>query len=527
MRDYLIIYVNGKSYEIGGARAFQTLSNFLRYDIALTGTKVVCAEGDCGSCTVLIGQPDGESITYRPVTSCIQFLYQLDGTHIITIEGLHYDNQLNPIQQAMVRCHGAQCGFCTPGFVVSMCSLFNERRNLDERSLRAGLVGNLCRCTGYESILRAGLEVPRHELHRFDELYPTSQLLPQLTRAAGDPVRVEVQTSTARDLSPSPGTAGEGGGEGSSSPTTNRTFFKPTTIAQAVQFKSLNPTATPVAGATDIGVQVNKSIRDPQIILALTSIPELRTIALDNNTLSIGALATLGEIERRTEELCPEFAKMLWRHGSPLIRNAGTLGGNIANGSPIGDTMPALMVMSAEVELTGATGPRRVNMNDFYVGYRKSVLQPDEIITRVFMPLPKPGDIFRLYKLSKRHDLDISSFTAAFYMRLEDDVISDLRIAYGGVGPMIYRLRKTEAALKGKPFTPAEVDTAAEIALTEISPITDMRGSREYRLQLAANILKKFHAEVTGEHTYDRTTPPSRPTLNISRAGGNGNGKAV
>jgi xanthine dehydrogenase small subunit len=502
MRDTLIIFINGQRHDIGGARAFQTLSNFLRYDLGLIGTKVVCSEGDCGSCTVLIGRAEGESIRYRPVTSCIQFLYQLDGAHIVTIEGLKYDGKLNPIQDSMVKCHGAQCGFCTPGFVVAMCGLFNERKHQDERALRAGLVGNLCRCTGYESILRAGLEVPRHELRTFDDLYPTAELLPDMKRATAESVRVD---------------AGQ------------KTFFKPTTVAEAIQFKSANPAAIPVAGATDVGVQVNKGMRDPNIVLALGSIAELRTISIDNAVLSIGATATLAELERRTEELCPEFAKMLWRHGSPLIRNAGTLAGNIANGSPIGDTMPALFVLNAEVELTGTGGARRVNMNEFYTGYRKSVMTPDEIITRVFMPLPQGSEQFRIYKLSKRHDLDISTFTAAFWMRLEANVIADIRIAYGGVGPIIYRLAKTEQALKGKPFAASEIESAAEIALSEITPISDVRGSREYRLQLAANILKKFHADLIGEQIYDRTTPPSRVGIQLSRApaAGNGNGKAV
>ena len=506
MRDHLIIFINGRRHEIRGPQAFATLSNFLRYDLGLIGTKVVCAEGDCGSCSVLVGRAcaTNDSIGYAPVTSCILFLHQLDGAHVITVEGLKYDGQLNPVQKAMVSCHGAQCGFCTPGFVVAMCWLFNERKHLDERGLRAGLVGNLCRCTGYESILRAGLAVSRGELRTLNELYPPGQLVAQMREAAGEAVLVEAD---------------------------GRRFFKPVTVEEAVQFKAANPDAVPVAGATDVGVQVNKAIRDPKVMLSVGSIRELRHITVENDILVIGATATLTDLERRTEELCPEFAKMLWRHGSPLIRNAGTLAGNIANGSPIGDTMPALFVLNGEVELTGAIGARRVNMNEFYTGYRQTVMRPDELITRVFMPLPASGDVFRIYKISKRHDLDISTFTAAFWMRLEGNVIGDIRIAYGGVGPVIYRLRKTVQALIGKPFTSAEIDAAVETALSEIAPISDVRGAKDYRLALAANILRKFHAETSGEHTYDRTTPASRVTSHASRpapvsASGNGNGKA-
>jgi xanthine dehydrogenase small subunit len=504
MRDQVVLFINGKRYAAGGTQAFATLSNYLRYDLGLTGTKVVCAEGDCGSCSVLVGRAEGETIQYRAVTSCIQFLYQLDGAHVITIEGLRYEGELNPVQQAMVKCQGSQCGFCTPGFVVSMCGLFNERRNLDERALRAGLVGNLCRCTGYEPILRAGLEVARHELHTLNELYPPVPMLVEMKRAREEAVLVEAD---------------------------GRKFFKPVTVREAVEFKAANPDATPVAGATDVGVQVNKQIRNPRSILALGSIAELRGIELDDGVLSIGAAATLSELERRCEELAPEFAKMLWRHGSPLIRNAGTLAGNIANGSPIGDTMPALFVLNTEVELTGIEGSRRVNMNDFYTGYRKTVMKPDEIITRVLMPLPLVSDQFRIYKLSKRHDLDISTFTAAMWMRLEEDVIAEIRIAYGGVGPVIYRLQKTEQALKGKPFTSAEIEGAVETAVAEISPIGDVRGSREYRLAVAGNILRKFHAEISGEATYERITRGGR-TISAGASApapnhdGNGNGKA-
>jgi len=213
---------------------------------------------------------------------------------------------------------------------------------------------------------------------------------------------------------------------------------------------------------------------------------------------------------------------MLWRHGSPLIRNAGTLAGNIANGSPIGDTMPALFVLNAEIELTGPAGARRVNMNDFYTGYRRSVMKPDELITRVFMPLPNGAEHFRLYKISKRHDLDISTFTAAFWMRLEQNVIADIRIAYGGIAAMIMRLAKTEQALKGKPFTAAEIEAVIELAQSEITPISDVRGSKDFRLMLAANILRKFHADVSGAETYDRTTPASRVVFHRSSSDGNG-----
>jgi xanthine dehydrogenase small subunit len=241
----------------------------------------------------------------------------------------------------------------------------------------------------------------------------------------------------------------------------------------------------------------------------LGAIDELREIKLEKGVLNVGALATLTDLQHATESSCPEFAKMMWRHGSPLIRNAGTLAGNIANGSPIGDTMPALYVLNGEIELTGAKGARRVNMNDFYTDYRKNVIAADEIITHVFIPLPKSDEVLKLYKISKRHDLDISTFTAAFWMQRSNGVIGDIRIAYGGVGPMIIRLRKTEQALIGKPFNEAEIDGVADIARSEITPISDVRGSADYRFLLAESVLRKFYFDASGVETYERLTWPS------------------
>jgi len=482
MRDHLLIHVNGQQFRVSGAQAFQSLSNFLRYDLSMTGTKVVCSEGDCGSCAVLIGRAENGCIDYRPVTSCIQFLYQLDGAHVVTIEGLTPGDQLNPVQEAMVRCHGAQCGFCTPGFVVSMCSAI-ERAQSDKDSLRVALVGNLCRCTGYESIVRAGMEVDRTALKRIDDLYPPAPLIGAMTAADGDPVLIHAD---------------------------GKAFLKPTTLADAAEFKAGNPACVIVAGGTDVGVQMNKFMRDPQVVMSLAGLSELRQITSSDGVLTVGACATLSELEEATEECCPELNGMLRRHGSPLIRNTGTLAGNIANGSPIGDAMPALFVLGGEIELAGQGGSsRRVDINDFYTGYRTTVMRPGELIARVHIPLPSPNEIFKLYKVSKRHDLDISSFTAAFYATLrEGGVIDRIRIAYGGVGPTILRLPKTEAFLTGQPMNDDTMAAAGQLARTEITPISDVRGSTDFRFQLGENILRRFHAETSHALT-----------------GGNGNGR--
>lgn len=466
--------------------AFQSLSNFLRYQLTLIGTKVVCAEGDCGSCTVLIGRVEHEHIEYRPVTSCIEFLYQLDGAHVVTIEGLAYGDQLNPVQEAMVRCHGAQCGFCTPGFVVSMCAAI-ARGETEREQLRAALVGNLCRCTGYEPIIRAGLEVNPRAMRCIDDIYPPAPLIDSMSAAAHEPVLIHAD---------------------------GRTFFKPTTLAGAVAFKATDPACVIIAGGTDVGVQMNKSLRDPRVVMTLAGLSDLRQITSSEGMLTVGACATLTELERSTQLCCPELNAMLRRHGSPLIRNAGTLAGNIANGSPIGDAMPALFVLGAEIELASQGGAtRRVDINQFYTGYKTNVMRPDELIARVHIPLPSANELFKLYKVSKRHDLDISSFMAAFHARLRGNVIESIRIAYGGVGPVILRLPKTEAFLTGQPLDEATMAAAGELARTEITPISDVRGSADFRLQLAENFIRRFHAEVTGSQSL------------VASRDGNGNGR--
>jgi xanthine dehydrogenase small subunit len=504
MRDHVIIYVNGKRHEVRGPRVFQSLSDFLRYDLGITGTKVVCAEGDCGSCTIFLGTPAGHgTIDYRTVTSCIQYLFQLDCTHIVTVEGLRYDGQLNPIQESMVRAQGAQCGFCTPGFIVSMHAMYEPQRasaglatsvasspracELTQDDVRNACIGNLCRCTGYEPILRAGLETDASQVRPLNDIYPPRDIVGDLVLHQAEPVLVRAE---------------------------GKAYFKPVSLESATQFKLANPHCVVIAGGTDVGVQINKGLRDPHTIMSLSGLPMLRGIERENDELVVGATTSLADLERACADAMPEYARMLYYFGSPPIRNAGTIGGNIANGSPIGDTMPALYVLDAEIELIGASGSRRVNINDFYTGYRQTVMVCDELIARVFIPLPGNGETIKLYKVSKRKDLDISAFTAALWMRANDDgAIDGIRIAYGGVGPNIIRLRKTEDMLRGARLDEATFNEAAESARREITPISDVRGSADYRCQLAENVMRKFFVDVTDAAATKSAAP------------GNGNGQ--
>ena len=451
MRDHILFHVNGHEHRVEGAAIFATLSNWLRYDEGATGTKIVCEEGDCGACTVLVRRSPDED--FVPVNSCIQGLFQLDGASIVTVEGLKDGDQLNAVQEAMVAHHGAQCGFCTPGFVVAMSAMFERSDRVDEHAVRRALTGNLCRCTGYEPIIKAALAVDGTALPKLRERYPA---VPD----ARDAVR-----------------AGN--------------FFAPATIEEAARFKNDNPGCTIVQGGTDVGVWINKRHFRAPAILSLAKLRDLERIGMDGDAISVGGRVTLAAFHTFIREQIPELARILDLFGSPQIRNAGTLAGNIANGSPIADSLPYLFVSGAELELTGINGTRRVSVERFYLGYKTFDMQPDELITRIVIP-PTGDDVVKLFKVSRRMDLDISAFTAAVRLQLRGETIAAARIAYGGVGPVVMRLPKTEAFVTGKQAELDVFEEAGRIARSEIAPITDVRGSKEYRLQLAENVLAKF-----------------------------------
>jgi xanthine dehydrogenase small subunit len=410
-------------------------------------------------------------LSYKAVNACIQYIYQLDGMHIVTVEGLRTSADLNPIQKAMVDCNGAQCGYCTPGIVTTLCGFFNDKTNTQpatSQEIRDALTGNLCRCTGYESILNAGTSVDVAHFAKLPALYPSKEMVTDLARCQQESVTVE---------------------------TFERRFFTPTSVAEAVAFKRDNPGLTVISGGTDVSVVCNKRHVEPSVVMSLAHLRELDTIVQKDGCVVVGARASLVKLEQFIQDIYPEFYQILEVFGSPQIKQAGTLAGNIANGSPIGDSLPFLYVMDAEVELTSVSGSRRVNINQLYTGYRSLAMNTDELITRVFIPLLKPEETLKLYKVSKRKHLDISTFTAAIRMTITNNAMQDVSIAYGGVGPVVLRLPKTEAFLQGKPTSLDIFQEAGKIAVTEITPISDVRGNRDFRLQLAENILQKFYWE--------------------------------
>jgi xanthine dehydrogenase small subunit len=468
VRDHILININGRTHRIEGDASFQTLANYLRQEVAATGTKIVCEEGDCGACTVLTRCTTDTD--YRPVNGCILNLAQLDGFSIVTVEGLR-ENSLHPVQAAMVQCHGAQCGYCTPGFVMAMAGMFEVCSRVNEKQIRDGLTGNLCRCTGYEPIIKAALAVDGAASAKMRDRYPA---LPD----ASDSVTVG-------------------------------NFCAPATLDEAIAFKRDHPGCTIVQGGTDFGVWVNKRNYAAPAMLSLTKIASFNELREEDGAIVAGANTTLADFETFIADRIPELARIMAVFGSPQIKNAGTLIGNIANGSPIGDTLPYLFVAGAVLEMNNGT--RSVPIDRFYLGYRKFDLQPDEIITRVHINIVR--DTLKLYKVSRRKDLDISAFTAALRLAMTGDRIDRAAIAYGGVAPTVIRLPRTEAFLTGKSATLDTFEHAGRIARDEIKPISDVRGSADYRLQLAENIMAKFWYETFAAAPSTVHLKPARPDL--------------
>lgn len=464
-RDHLLIDVNGERYRVQGEAAFKSLSTWLREDLRLTGTKVVCAEGDCGSCSVLLGTWEDAGPRFTSVCACIQHLFQLDRTHIITVEGLSLGQGPEPLRDAMITRHAAQCGFCTPGFVVALRGTLAEAVAPTKEELRRALVGNLCRCTGYESILQAALDAAKHSPLPFPAFATDTASWASLCHADSD--NVELRSG-------------------------DKVAFLPSDWETAVRWRSNHPDAQLVAGGTDLGVHANKGKLAWSRVIVTRNLPELREWQIAPRQISIGAGVTIAELEEITRTALPELSRMLQWFGSPPIKHAATIGGNLVNCSPICDTMPALMVLDAVAELRGPRGTRLVNLNEFALGVRRTSMAPDEWLVRVRVPLPAEDDLFRVYKVSQRKDLDISVFTAAFWATHDGDAIRDLRITYGGVGPRVLRLPATEAYLRGRRPVADDWLQARRIAATEITPISDVRGAAAYRHRLAENVLLKF-----------------------------------
>jgi len=462
--------LNGKVVCVEGVPPTRTVLNYLRETASLIGTKEGCAEGDCGACTVVVGELCGGKLRMQAVNSCIQFLPTVDGKAVFTVESLRQeDGTLHPVQQAMVACHGSQCGFCTPGFVMSMWAVYLEHCQAgtvpDDAQLRTALSGNLCRCTGYRPILEAGTHMFALDRVAFDGAGLARELA---TLARDQALHLEV------------------GGQ---------QFYAPHTLDALVRLRSQYPGATILSGSTDIGLWVNKHFRDLGDIIYVGRVAEFLALNEANGEIYIGAGVSLSDAYALLTRHYPEIDEMCERFASVPIRNAGTLGGNVANGSPIGDSMPWLIAVGARVVLASVRGLRELPMEDLYLGYLKKAMEPDEVVAGVKVPLRSPLLRFRTYKVSKRYDSDISAVCAAFAIELSGTRIASARMVFGGMAAIPARAWHAEAVLAGRAWDEAALAAARVALAADYRPLTDMRASAEYRMRVAENLVTRFFLE--------------------------------
>ncbi|HYD79119.1 MAG TPA: xanthine dehydrogenase small subunit [Paucimonas sp.] len=475
MSDPIRFYYRGEIQTVADAAPTRTILQHLREDRHCTGTKEGCAEGDCGACTVVIGELQDGKVELKTVNACIQLLPALDGKALFTVEDLKQaSEQLHPVQQAMVECHGSQCGFCTPGFVMSLWGLYlkheQDRCRPQRKEIDDALSGNLCRCTGYRPIIDAAqrmMELPAASFDREQVARPLRQLQ-----------RDEMFAYTQD----------------------GQTFYAPRTLDQLVKVRAENPAACILAGSTDVGLWVTKQMRDLGTIIYLGQVAELKTMKEAGGMLEIGAGVTLNDAYAAICKHYPDELSELWQRFASLpIRNAGTLGGNVANGSPIGDSMPWLIALGSEIVLRGQSGQRTMPLESFYLDYQKKDLQAGEFVEAVRVPLPRENVGFRTYKLAKRFDQDISAVCAAFCFTFDGGIVKDARIAFGGMAAIPKRAARAEAALNGKPWNEAALDGAMAALAQDYAPLTDMRASSEYRMKTAQNLLRRFWLETRPE----------------------------
>lgn len=474
-RNKIRFILGSELIELSDINPTLTVLDYLREVQDKRGTKEGCAEGDCGACTVAVGTLVNGKPVYRAVNACIQFVPTLDGCHLLTVEDIRQpDGALHPVQQEMVLRHGSQCGFCTPGFIMSMYVLWRNTDAPSKPEIEDALAGNLCRCTGYGPIvdaMTAASEQPAllaHEariLELLREIRPTEAL--------------HMENSHGR-------------------------YVAPKSSADFANALASMPDATVLAGGTDVGLWVTKMNRKLPDVIYTGQVDELNQIEESKTEFRIGAAVRYSDLPASLSECYPDFGEVLRRIGSRQVRNLGTMGGNVANGSPIGDTPPLLIAMGARLILNRKGTRRELPIEDFFVSYGQQDRARDEFLETVIIPKPQPGWTFGAYKISKRFDQDISALCGAIHIKREKGCITDARIAFGGMAATPKRAAGTEAALIGQALDSDTIETACAALGRDFQPITDMRASAEYRKLTAANLLRKFHAEQTDGHDHIR-----------------------
>ncbi len=453
------ILLNGEPCEIRDVPPATTVLDWLRTEKRLTGTKEGCAEGDCGACTVVLGIPDGGGLRHEAVNSCLMAVPQLAGRALLTVEGLAANGGLHPLQQAMVEADASQCGFCTPGIAMALFAFLEGGEEPEVETIHDALAGNLCRCTGYRPIVDAARKAER---------------APAGASAAPVPE------------------AGPDYGAGV------QIFFAPRTLDELIALRTEHTDAPILAGGTDLGLLFSKERRAFDAIISVARVEELNRLEVREDEIEIGAAVTYTRALPVLDAEYPGMGELIRRIGSRQIRNLGTIGGNIGNASPIGDTPPCLIALDATLVLRGVDGPREMAIEDFFLDYRKTDLRPGEVIEAVRVPRLAADEFFRTYKVSKRYDQDISAVIGAYRLTLADGRVTDARIAYGGMAATPKRARHAERALTGRSWDEAAVEDAKRAMADDFEPIDDFRAGARYRATVAANLLERLLLQTAG-----------------------------
>ena len=479
-------FLNGHRQDVQ-IRPDTTVLEWLRGEARLKGTKESCAEGDCGACSVLIGtdrdaiaqadtatgEPQSDHVDgafrYRAVNSCILTMGQLDGKALVTVEGLK-TTQLHPVQAAMAENGSSQCGFCTPGIVMSLSGLASDCERTgelaDDQLIHDTLAGNLCRCTGYRPIVEAARKVV----------------------AQGGAVVAAPESDALKNICPQSGFSYGGS-----------TYHQPSSLIELLKLRAQYPQSLLLAGGTDLGVALADYHSDWDEVISTAHVRELREIREDATSFRFGAAVTWAEVLATIGNYYPSLTVLLRRFGSVQIRNQGTIGGNIGTASPIGDGAPALIGLGALIELAGMEGSRTLPLEDFFLDYRKTELRAGEVIASVTLPKLTPDQDYRVYKISKRYDQDISTVCGAFRVTRESGIVTDARIAFGGMAAIPKRVKSAEQALMGKALNEVAVAACAQAIAAELAPLSDWRGSAEYRLMVAQNLVERLRHDLAGE----------------------------